>query len=98
MLAGGVEAPLSPLSFGAFAIIRAMSTRNADPGERQPPLRRGPRRIRHGGRRRGAAAGRAFPGLARGARIYAEVCGYGLTNDAHHMTAPRPDGRRPRGR
>jgi len=92
MLAGGAEAPLSPLCFGAFAIIRAMSTRNEDPATASRPFDKGRDGFVMG---EGAAVvvleerGRA---LARGARIYAEVCGYGLTNDAHHMTAPRPDG------
>ena len=93
MLAGGIEAPLAPLTFGAFAIIRAMSTRNDDPGTASRPFDAG----RDGFvMAEGAAVlvleerGRA---LARGAKVYAEVCGYGLTNDAHHMTAPRPDGR-----
>jgi 3-oxoacyl-[acyl-carrier-protein] synthase II len=92
MLAGGSEAPLAPLCFGAFAIIRAMSTRNADPSRASRPFDRG----RDGFVMAEGAAllvleerGRA---LARGAPIYAEVNGYGLTNDAHHMTAPRPDG------
>jgi 3-oxoacyl-[acyl-carrier-protein] synthase II len=92
MLAGGAEAPLAPLSFGAFAIIRAMSTRNDDPGTASRPFDAARDGFVMG---EGAAVlaleerGRA---IARGARIYAEVCGYGLTNDAHHMTAPRPDG------
>ena len=92
MLAGGAEAPLAPLSFGAFAIIRAMSTRNDDPGTASRPFDAARDGFVMG---EGAAVlvleerGRA---LARGARIYAEVCGYGITNDAHHMTAPRPDG------
>jgi 3-oxoacyl-[acyl-carrier-protein] synthase II len=93
MLAGGSEAPLAPLCFGAFAIIRAMSTRNDDPARASRPFDAG----RDGFvMAEGAAVlvleerGRA---LARGAPIYAEVCGYGLTNDAYHMTAPRPDGR-----
>ncbi len=92
MLAGGAEAPLAPLCFGAFAIIRAMSTRNDDPAHASRPFDAG----RDGFvMAEGAAVvvleerGRA---LARGAPVYAEVCGYGLTNDAHHMTAPRPDG------
>lgn len=92
MLAGGAEAPLAPLSFGAFAIIRAMSTRNDDPGTASRPFDADRDGFVMG---EGAAVlvleerGRA---LARGARIYAELCGYGLTNDAHHMTAPRADG------
>ena len=93
MLAGGAEAPLAPLSFGAFAIIRAMSTRNDAPGEASRPFDAGRDGFVMG---EGAAVlvleerGRA---LARGARIYGEICGFGLTNDAYHMTAPRPDGR-----
>jgi len=92
MLTGGAETPLAPLCFGAFAIIRAMSTRNDDPAHASRPFDVG----RDGFvMAEGAAVlvleerGRA---VARGAPIYAEVCGYGLTNDAHHMTAPRPDG------
>ena len=93
MLAGGAEAPLAPLSFGAFAIIRAMSTRNDAPGEASRPFDAGRDGFVMG---EGAAVlvleerGHA---LARGARIYGEICGFGLTNDAYHMTAPRPDGR-----
>jgi 3-oxoacyl-[acyl-carrier-protein] synthase II len=93
MVAGGAEAPLAPLCFGAFAIIRAMSTRNDDPAHASRPFDQG----RDGFvMAEGAAVlvleerGRA---LARGAPVYAEVCGFGLTNDAHHMTAPRPDGK-----
>lgn len=93
MLAGGAEAPLSPLSYGAFAIIRAMSTRNQDPATASRPFDQN---------RDGfvMAEGAAVLVLeerdrarARGAAPYAEIVGYGLTNDAHHMTAPRPDGR-----
>ncbi|MDZ4862958.1 MAG: beta-ketoacyl-ACP synthase II [Gemmatimonadota bacterium] len=92
MLAGGSEAPLAPLCFGAFAIIRAMSTRNDDPASASRPFDKD---------RDGfvMAEGSAVllleereRAVARGARIYAEVCGYGTTNDAHHMTVPRPDG------
>ncbi len=92
MLAGGSEAPLAPLCFGAFAIIRAMSTRNEDPASASRPFDKGRDGFVMG---EGSAVlvleerGRA---VARGARIYAEICGYGTTNDAHHMTVPRPDG------
>jgi 3-oxoacyl-[acyl-carrier-protein] synthase II len=91
MLCGGVEAPLMPLCFAAFTIIRAMSTRNDDPEHASRPFDRG---------RDGFVMGEGGAVLvleeyerarARGARIYAEVMGYGNSNDAHHMTAPRPD-------
>jgi 3-oxoacyl-[acyl-carrier-protein] synthase II len=91
MLAGGVEAPLMPLCFAAFTIIRAMSTRNDDPEHSSRPFDQG---------RDGFVMGEGGTVLvleeytrakARGARIYAEVVGYGNSNDAHHMTAPRPD-------
>jgi 3-oxoacyl-[acyl-carrier-protein] synthase II len=93
MLAGGAEAPLAPLCFGAFALIRAMSTRNDDPATASRPFDLD---------RDGFVMGEGSAvlvleardrALARGARIYAEVLGYALTNDAHHMTAPKPGGR-----
>jgi 3-oxoacyl-[acyl-carrier-protein] synthase II len=92
MICGGVEAPLAPLCYGAFSIIRAMSTRNDDPGHASRPFDRD---------RDGFVMGEGAAVLvleeyerarARGARIYAEVLGFGMTNDAYHMTAPRPDG------
>jgi 3-oxoacyl-[acyl-carrier-protein] synthase II len=92
MIAGGAEAPLAPLCFGAFSIIRAMSTRNDDPETSSRPFDRDRDGFVMG---EGAAVvileeyGRA---KARGAKIYAEVAGFGFTNDAYHMTAPRPDG------
>ncbi len=92
MLAGGAEAPLAPLCYGAFAIIRAMSTRNDEPAAASRPFDAGRDGFVMG---EGAAVlvleerGRA---LARGAPVLAEVLGAASTNDAWHMTAPRPDG------
>ncbi|WP_439642576.1 beta-ketoacyl-ACP synthase II [Gemmatimonas sp.] len=92
MLAGGSEAPLATLCFGAFALIRAMSTRNDDPTNASRPF---------DADRDGFVMGEGAAVLlleswehaeARGARIYAELSGYGTTNDAHHMTAPLPGG------
>ena len=92
MICGGVEAPLNPLCFGAFSIIRAMSTRNDEPVRASRPFDQG---------RDGFVMGEGAAVLvleeyerakARGAHIYAEVVGYSFGNDAHHMTAPRPDG------
>src|SRR5919106_219513 len=92
MLCGGSEAPLWPLCYGAFAIIRAMSTRNDDPRSASRPFDKDRDGFVMG---EGAAVlvleewGRA---VARGTQIYGEILGYGLSNDAFHMTAPRPDG------
>lgn len=90
-IAGGVEAPLAPLSFGAFAIIRAMSTRNDDPARACRPFDRARDGFVMGEGACALVLERLDHAQARGARIYAELKGYGTTNDAHHMTAPRPD-------
>ena len=92
MICGGAEAPLAPLCFGAFALIRAMSTRNDDPSSASRPFDKDRDGFVMG---EGAATlilEERSRAVARGARIYAEVLGFGTTNDAHHMTAPRPDG------
>ena len=93
MLAGGAEAPLAPLTFAAFSNIRAMSTRNGDPATASRPF---------DADRDGFVMGEGAAvlvleererALARGAKLYAEIVGHAYTNDAYHMTAPRPDGR-----
>ncbi len=92
MLAGATEAPLAPLCFGAFALIRAMSTRNDDPQGACRPFDRNRDGFVMG---EGAAVlvlEERERAIARGARIYAELTGFACTNDAHHMAAPRPDG------
>ena len=91
-VAGGVEAPLAPLSFGAFALIRAMSTRNDDPEHACRPFDRDRDGFVMGEGGCALVLERWEHAVARGARIYGELAGYGTTNDAHHMTAPRPDG------
>lgn len=92
MLAGGSEAPLSTLCFGAFALIRAMSQRNDEPERASRPFDRD---------RDGfvMAEGAAMLVLeeyehacARGVPIYGEILSHFCTNDAFHMTQPRPDG------
>jgi 3-oxoacyl-[acyl-carrier-protein] synthase II len=92
IVAGGAEAPLSPLTFGAFAIIKSMSQSTGDPARASRPFDL---------ERDGFVMGEGATSLiieeleharARGARIYAEVLGYSLSNDAFHMTSPLPTG------
>jgi 3-oxoacyl-[acyl-carrier-protein] synthase II len=92
MLAGGVEAPLAPLTFGAFDIIHALSSNfNHSPHLASRPFDA----TRDGFVMSEGAAILLLEDLdharARGARIYAEILGYATTTDAYHMTAPRPD-------
>ncbi len=92
IVAGGAEAPLSPLTFGAFAFIKTMSQFDADPAKSCRPFDQ----LRDGFVMGEGAASLAIEELeharARGAHIYAEVLGYSLNNDAFHMTTPLPSG------
>jgi 3-oxoacyl-[acyl-carrier-protein] synthase II len=93
MLAGGIEAPLAPLTFGAFSLIRVLTSRNGDPATASRPFDAGRDGfvMAEGGAMLVLEA--AEHARARGAPIRAYVSGYATTNDAYHMTAPRPDGR-----
>jgi len=92
MIAGGAEAPISPISVGGFASMKALSTRNDDPGRASRPFDSD-----RDGFVIGEGAGIVVleeleHAQARGASILCEIVGYGYTSDAHHMTAPAPEG------
>ena len=92
MITGGAEAPLTPLSLAGFNAIKAISERNDAPAKASRPFdakRDGFVMSEGAGVLILEELGRA---LRRGARIYAEIVGYGLTSDAYHVAAPAPDG------
>jgi hypothetical protein len=94
MIAGGSEATVSPLGIGGFAAMRALSTRNDDPATASRPWDKD----RDGfvlGEGAGVVVLEEYEhAVARGAKIYAELAGFGMSADAGHMTAPNMDGPR----
>ena len=92
MLAGGSEASITPLAYGGFCATRSMSRRNDQPEKASRPFDKN-----RDGFVMGEGAGVAVletlaHARGRGARIYAELAGYGNTTDAYHFTAPQPSG------
>ncbi len=93
MLAGGSEAAITPLGFGGFCSAKALSTRNDEPEKASRPFEND-----RDGFVMGEGAGIVIleeleHAKRRGADIYAEVIGYGMNGDAHHITMPSPEGR-----
>ncbi|HTS82880.1 MAG TPA: beta-ketoacyl-ACP synthase II, partial [Myxococcaceae bacterium] len=92
MIAGGAEAAITPLGIGGFAAMKALSTRNDDPAHASRPFDKD-----RDGFVEGEGAGIVVleeleHARRRGANVLAEVVGYGANSDAHHVTAPAPDG------
>ena len=92
MIAGGAEAAITPMGIGGFAAMRALSTRNDEPERASRPFD-----ADRDGFVVGEGAGVVVleslsSASARGASIYAELVGYGMSSDAHHITTPSPDG------
>lgn len=92
MIAGGAESTITPLAIAGFNVMKALSTRNDDPTRASRPFDKG-----RDGFIMAEGAGIVVleeyeTAKKRGAKIYAEVVGYGATGDAHHITAPGPDG------
>ena len=93
MLAGGAEAAVTPMGVGGFAVMRALSERNAEPERASRPFDR-----QRDGFVVAEGAGMLVlenrdDAIRRGARIYAEIIGYGANADAYHITAPSPNGK-----
>jgi 3-oxoacyl-[acyl-carrier-protein] synthase II len=92
MISGGAEAPLGKLAMGGFCSAKTLSTRNDEPERACRPFDAG-----RDGFVMGEGSGIVIleeleHALSRGAKIYAELAGYGATGDAYHITTPAPEG------